>query len=150
MTILILAEHDGVQLNPSVPNKLLPRRKFGMQLFTFWLLGMAQILLQSRRHLFMVLSASFKQMLHHFEKPIAEDIANLMVYPSAKNYTVILAAHSSFSKNTLPRVAALLDVAMISDVLEIKANNTYIRSIYAGNVLTTIQSSRCCTGANRA
>src|SRR5690606_22830509 len=76
----------------------------------------------------------------HLAHPLAEDVANLVV-GIARDYQVILAAHSSFSRNVLPRAAALLDVAMISDVLEIKAEHVYVRSIYAGNIHTTIQST---------
>lgn len=76
----------------------------------------------------------------HLAHPLAEDVAKLIVNIS-NEYQVILSAHSSFSRNILPRAAALLDVAMISDVLEIQADNTYVRSVYAGNVYTTIQST---------
>jgi electron transfer flavoprotein alpha subunit len=75
----------------------------------------------------------------HLQHPLAEDVANI-VTALGRDYQVILAAHSSFSRSVLPRAAALLDVAMISDVLEIKSANTYVRSIYAGNIHATVQS----------
>lgn len=76
----------------------------------------------------------------HLDHPLAEDVAKLIA-TIGNQYQVILSAHSSFSRNILPRAAALLDVAMISDVLEIQADNIYVRSVYAGNVYTTIQST---------
>jgi len=76
----------------------------------------------------------------HLAHPLAEDVAKLIA-TIGNEYQVVLSAHSSFSRNILPRAAALLDVAMISDVLEIQADNIYVRSVYAGNVYTTIQST---------
>jgi len=67
----------------------------------------------------------------HLEHLLAEDAAKIVEMLS-KNYQVILAAHSWFSRNFLPRVAAVLNVSLITDVLKIESNNVYTRSIYAG------------------
>lgn len=76
----------------------------------------------------------------HYAKPTAEDLAAL-VAELAGGFTYVLAPASTFGKNFLPRVAALLDVAMISDVVAIEGPDCFIRPIYAGNVLATVQSS---------
>ena len=68
-------------------------------------------------------------------KPNPNIVSNI-----GKEYHVILAAHTWFSRNFLPRVAAIMDVGMISDVLKIENENTYTRSTYAGNVYATIES----------
>jgi len=75
-----------------------------------------------------------------FAHPSAESLATL-VLTLAENYEYILAPANTFGKNFMPRVAAQLDVAMISDVIEIVSNNTFVRPIYAGNALSTVQSS---------
>ena len=75
----------------------------------------------------------------HLEHPLAEDAANIIA-KIGQDYKVILAPHTWFSRNILPRVAALLDVSMISDVLKISGDNTYIRATYAGNVHVTLKS----------
>jgi len=65
----------------------------------------------------------------------------ILSYQKQKNFSHIIAASSSYSKNILPRVAAILNVAAISDVLKIENDDTFLRPIYAGNAISKIQSS---------
>jgi electron transfer flavoprotein alpha subunit len=74
-----------------------------------------------------------------YEHLLAEDIAALVV-TLAPNYSHVLAPASTFGKNFLPRVAALLDVAQISDISGVVSPDTFVRPIYAGNALATVQS----------
>lgn len=74
-----------------------------------------------------------------YEAHLAENVAKLLV-DLAPNYSHILAAASSAGKDTLPRVAALLDVAQISEVIGVVSSDTFVRPIYAGNALATVQS----------
>src|SRR5208282_394999 len=71
--------------------------------------------------------------------PVAEDLAALVV-PLAKSYSHVLAPATTFGKNLMPRVAALLDVAQISDISGVVSPDTFVRPIYAGNALATVQS----------
>ena len=71
---------------------------------------------------------------------LAENVAALVAELGA-NYSHILAAATTTGKNMLPRVAALLDVAQLSDVIAIESADTFVRPIYAGNAIATVQSS---------
>jgi len=71
---------------------------------------------------------------------LAENMATLIVGLSG-DYTHLVAAATASGKNVLPRVAALLDVAQISDITEIETPDTFVRPIYAGNAMATVQSS---------
>jgi electron transfer flavoprotein alpha subunit len=70
---------------------------------------------------------------------LAENVAEL-VLSIGRDYSHILAAATTHGKNFLPRVAALLDVAQISDVIAVQAADTFVRPIYAGNAIATVQS----------
>lgn len=80
-----------------------------------------------------------------YAKPLAENFAplvqSIVVQGIAANYSHIIAAASSFGKNLLPRVAALLDVDMVSEVTKIIDASTYVRPLYAGNLNATVQTS---------
>jgi electron transfer flavoprotein alpha subunit len=74
-----------------------------------------------------------------YEHKLAETVAPL-VQKLAAGYSHVLATATTFGKNFMPRVAALLDVAQISDILSVVSPDTFIRPIYAGNALATVQS----------
>ena len=139
MRTLIIAEHDGQHLNEQVARAVTAAQQWQQPVDILVAVAQPDTLAAQAaaiQGVSSVLVASDAALQH----PTAEHLAEIIV-PLAANYTVVLAAHSAFSKNVLPRVAALLDVNMISDVLQIVSANTYVRGIYAGNVLATVQSS---------
>lgn len=138
MKILIIAEHHGQQLSPAVQQAVTAAQ--------FWQAPI-DLLVAGGNNAIIHAAASINgvsRVLHanaaHLAHPLAEDVANLIL-SIASDYQVILAAHSSFSRNILPRVSALLDVAMISDALAIQADHTYVRSGYTGSIHNVIQST---------
>ena len=139
MNVLIVAEHNGAQLNSAVYQAVAAAQYWQAPVHVLVAGNQADAVVAEAANIVGVTSV-LNANAPHFAHLLAEDVSNLLVQLSGQ-YSVILAAHSSFSRNILPRVAALLDVAMISDVLEVQANNTYVRAIYAGNVLTTVQSA---------
>jgi electron transfer flavoprotein alpha subunit len=74
-----------------------------------------------------------------YEHGLAENLAPL-VFKLAEHYSHLLAAATTFGKNLMPRVAALLDVMQVSDISAVVSPDTFVRPIYAGNALATVQS----------
>ncbi|MBT6441722.1 MAG: electron transfer flavoprotein subunit alpha/FixB family protein [Alphaproteobacteria bacterium] len=88
--------------------------------------------------------AGVRTVLHadaaHYAHALAENLAPLIV-AVADGYEHVLAAATTTGKNVMPRVAALLDVAQISDIIGVEDHETFMRPIYAGNVIATVRSS---------
>ncbi|KAM0795753.1 electron transfer flavoprotein-like protein subunit alpha [Usnea florida] len=77
-----------------------------------------------------------------YEKALPENYAPLLAENIEKEgFTHVFAGHSAFGKNLMPRVSALLDVQQISDITAIEGEDTFVRPIYAGNAILTVQSS---------
>ncbi len=71
---------------------------------------------------------------------LAENVAPLIAQ-LAPGYSHVLAAHNTSGKNIMPRAAALLDVAQVSDIIEVVSADTFVRPIYAGNAFATVQAT---------
>ncbi|ERT02937.1 hypothetical protein HMPREF1624_01241 [Sporothrix schenckii ATCC 58251] len=77
-----------------------------------------------------------------YDKGLPENYAPLLAENIKKGgYTHVLAGHTAFGKNLIPRVAALLDVQPVSDVTSVESDSTFVRPIYAGNAIATVEST---------
>ncbi|KAI1436170.1 electron transfer flavoprotein domain-containing protein [Xylaria sp. CBS 124048] len=77
-----------------------------------------------------------------YDKGLPENLASLLVENIKKGgYTHVIAGHTAFGKGLMPRVSALLDSQQISDITAIETENTFVRPIYAGNAIATVESS---------
>jgi electron transfer flavoprotein alpha subunit len=139
MAVLLLAEHDNRTLAPATAKALTAARAFGTDVDILVagqdcraaadeaakLEGVRKVLIAEAPHL---------------AQRIAEETAATVV-PLMQNYDVLLAPATTMGKNVLPRVAALLDVAQVSDIVEVKSPNTFVRPVYAGNALETVETT---------
>jgi electron transfer flavoprotein alpha subunit len=139
MSILVIAEHDNNVIKSATLNTVTAATQLGDEV----------VLLVAGHNSGSAANAAasiagVSKVLHaeagHYEHLLAEEIAPLAV-SAANGASHILAPASTFGKNIIPRVAALLDVAAITDISKIESTDTFVRPIYAGNAMATIQSS---------
>lgn len=139
MTILVIAEHDNQSLKAATLNTIAAAQKIGGDIHVLVAgQGCAAVAEEASR-----IAGVAKVKLAdaaQYEYQVAENLAALIV-ANAGGYSHILAPASSSGKNALPRVAALLDVAQISDIVDVVDTDTFIRPIYAGNALATVKSA---------
>ena len=138
MTILVIAEHDNATLKSATLNTIAAAQKIGGEIHVLVAGHDAGGAAQAASNV-----AAVAKGLHadapHFAAPTAEDIAALAT-SLASAYTHVLLPATSFGKNAAPRIAALLDVAQISDIMAVESADTFVRPIYAGNAFATVQS----------
>lgn len=139
MAILVVAEHDNKSLKSATRNTVAAAAKIGGDIHVLVAgSGVAGVAADAAKiaGVAKVLVADAAQ----YADQGAENLAALVV-ANASGYSHILAAATTTGKNFLPRVAALLDVAQISDIIGVESADTFVRPIYAGNALATVQSA---------
>jgi len=138
MAILVIAEHDHGSLKKATLNTIAAAQKIGGDIHVLVAganAGEAAKLAANAAGVAKALHADAAQ-LGEF---LAENVAALIV-SIAKNYSHILAPATSNGKDVMPRVAALLDLQQISEIVSVESPDTFVRPIYAGNALATVQS----------
>ena len=140
MTVLVIAEHDNQNLKSSTLNTITAATKLNDDIHLLVLGKNIDNLIDNSKSIHQV-TKILKCDHEKLENPIPEIMAPV-VSSISKNYTHILAPASTFGKNLLPRLSALLDITQISDVVEIQNNNTFVRPIYAGNAISTVETNQ--------
>ncbi len=138
MALLVIAEHDNASLKPATLNTVTAAQKIGGDIHVLVAGSNCRPVAEAAAKIAgvaKVLLADDAALAH----PLAEALAPLLV-GLAKNYSHVLASATTTGKNVLPRLAALLDVAQISDICAVVSADTFVRPIYAGNALATVQS----------
>ena len=138
MNVLVIAEHDNAELKPATLNTVTAAKALGdvtvliagsdcaaVGEATATVAGVAKVMVADNEL---------------YANGLAENLAALIVNLSG-DYGYILAPATTGGKNVMPRVAALLDVAQISDITAVESADTFVRPIYAGNAMATVQSS---------
>ena len=138
MTVLVFAEHDNKSVKKSTLNTVAAAQRIGGEIHLLvagYECGEAAKAAAQVAGVAKVLHADARQL----DDEIAENVAALMV-SLAKDYSHLLAPATSNGKNVMPRVAALLDVQQVSDIISVETPDTFVRPIYAGNALATVKS----------
>jgi electron transfer flavoprotein alpha subunit len=139
MTILVIAEHDNATLKRATLNAISAATAVGGDIHVLVAGHSAATVVEQAANVAgvaEVLVADAPEYAH----ALPENLAALVVSLAAA-YTHVIAASTAVGKNFMPRVAALLDSAQISDVVAFKGPDVFVRPIYAGNALATVQSS---------
>lgn len=139
MAILVIADHDNARLRPATLNAITAATRIGSGIDVLIAgsgcaaVAAAAARVAGIRRVLQCDGASCAAQLPENLAPMIRDLAS--------GYTHLLAAATSVGKNLLPRVAALLGVAQISDIVGVLSADTFQRPIYAGNVIATVQTS---------
>ncbi|MCW5711824.1 electron transfer flavoprotein subunit alpha/FixB family protein [Shinella sp.] len=139
MAILLLADHDNAHLSDQTAKALTAARQIGSDVHVLVAGSGAKAAAEQAAKLSgvtKVLVADDASLANNLAEPLAALIVSL-----AGSYDAIVSAATSVGKNVLPRVAALLDVAQVSEIVEVVSPDTFKRPIYAGNAIQTVQST---------
>ena len=138
MAVLVLAEHDNKVVKKATLNAVAAALKLGDDIHVLVAGHNAAEAAKSAAQV-----AGVRKVLHADAAPLADFLAeniSSLVVSIAKGYSHLLAPSTSNGKNIMPRVAALLDVQQISDIVAVEGPDTFVRPIYAGNALATVKS----------
>ncbi|SEO28807.1 electron transfer flavoprotein subunit alpha/FixB family protein [Acinetobacter sp. yr461] len=138
MSILVIADHNNQVLNGATLNVVAAAQKIGGDITVLVAGSGAQAVADAAAKVAGVSKVLLADNAAYANQ-LAENVAAL-VADLAKGYKYVLAASTTTGKNILPRVAALLDVSMITDIISVESANTFKRPIYAGNAIATVQS----------
>ncbi|NKL20919.1 electron transfer flavoprotein subunit alpha/FixB family protein [Rhizobium leguminosarum] len=143
MTILLLADHDNASLSDQTAKTLTAAAKIAKDQASDIHILVAGKAAKAAADAAAKLAGVSKVLLAESDElanNLAEPLADLIV-SLAGSYDTIISAATSVGKNVLPRVAALLDVAQVSEIIEVISSDTFKRPIYAGNAIQTVQAS---------
>ena len=139
MTALVIAEHDNSKLKVFSLNAINAASKIDTDVHVLVAGSKCEKVCKEAAAIPLV-----KKILHsdstNYENYLAENLTPLVV-KLADKYTHIIAPANTFGKNFMPRVAALLDVSQISDIIKINGVDSFVRPIYAGNAFATVKSN---------
>ncbi len=139
MSILVIADHDNQELKPVTLNVLNAAKAIGGDIDVLVAgegCGAAAEAAAKAEGVSKVLLADNAAYGHHLAENLAALVADL-----GKGYSHVISSAGTTGKDFMPRVAALLDVAQISDIIKVESDNTFVRPIYAGNAIATVESS---------
>ena len=141
MSLLVLGEHDNQALKSATLHAVTAARELGDDVHVLIAGHDVQAAVVAAAAVAGV-SKVLKVDAAYLAQPTAENVAaTILRVAGERSYSHVVAAATSFGKNVMPRVAARLDVAQISDITGIESPDTFVRPIYAGNAFATVQST---------
>ncbi|WP_341315413.1 FAD-binding protein [Paraburkholderia sp. IMGN_8] len=139
MSILVIAEHDNQTLKSATLNTVAAAARLGDDIHVLVAGSQCATVAEQAARIAGVNRVRVADAPHHAH-PLAENLAALIMTVAA-DYSHVLAPATTTAKNAMPRVAALLDVAQISEIVAVESADVFVRPIYAGNVLATVRSA---------
>ena len=139
MSVLLIAEHDNKEVKPFTLNAITAAAQIDQDLHVLVIGHNANSVAKSLSEV-----TNVKKVIHVdneiYENYLAENITPDIV-KNSENYSHIVCSANTFGKNLMPRVAALLDVSQVSDIIKVISPDTFLRPIYAGNAFATVKSN---------
>lgn len=139
MSLLVIAEHDNQTLKASTLNTVTAAARLGDDIHVLVAGSQCAAVAEQAARIAGVTRVRVAD-ASHYAHPLAENLAALITTIAA-DYSHVLAPATTTAKNAMPRVAAQLDVAQISDIVAVESADVFVRPIYAGNVLATVRST---------
>ena len=139
MPILVIAEHDNQVLKTATLNAVTAAVRLGDDIHVLVAGSQCAKVAEQAASVVGVTRVRVADAAH-YGHALAENLTALVVKVAA-DYSHVLAPATTTAKNVMPRVAALLDVAQVSDIVAVESVDMFIRPIYAGNVLATVRST---------
>ncbi len=139
MSSLLIAEHNNKEVKPFTLNAITAASEIDSDLHVLVLGHNADTVAKSVSEI-----PNVKKVIHIdneiYQNYIAENFTSAIV-KHAENYSHIICSANTFGKNLMPRIAALLDISQVSDIIKVISSDTFLRPIYAGNAFATVKST---------
>ena len=139
MSVLLIAEHNNKEVKPFTYNAISAASQIDQDLHVLLIGHQADSVAKSLSEV-----PNVKKVIQIdneiYENYIAENFTSAII-KNAENYSHIVCSANTFGKNLMPRVAALLDISQVSDIIKVISADTYLRPIYAGNAFATVKSN---------
>ena len=139
MAVLLIAEHNNRELKPFTLNAITAASKVNEEVHVLVLGSKSDKVAKTVSEV-----SNVKKVIHInnplYENYLAENYTSVIIRLS-KEYSHIMCSANTFGKNLMPRVAALLDVSQVSDIIKVISEDTFLRPIYAGNAFATVKST---------
>ena len=139
MSVLLIAEHNNKELKPFTLNAISAASQINEDVHVLVLGSNSDSVAKSISEV-----SNVKKVIHVnnslYENYLAENYTSAVI-KLAESYSHIVCSANTFGKNLMPRIAALLDVSQVSDIIKVISEDTFLRPIYAGNAFATVKST---------